>query len=242
MKMSFVVSFAIVTIGLALIDHAKAFQPRSSVHHPAVSVKQSSVMVDDSASASSPVNPAMVEEAMSIYQRKFPPLKNRARPVYKPVSFGMPDMDIDGTRFKMKDDGSSKTVVGTTFSERPESYLRDTFILLATIYGEEPALQMVQDLPICLAFDNRNFAPALDEFTKKFGYEESRQMIRRNPGLLAMKPFGAGGASTASGQTMALSYLVAVTRPVGPVLLGSTILLVLYPFIAALTGLPLPNH
>jgi hypothetical protein len=245
MKLS-ILSFVSATALVALVGTADCFQIAPGTASPlrrlAYTAEAEAVTAEEASDSVAQVNPSIVDEAISIYQRKFPEMKDRVRPAYKLVSFGMPDTDIDGSRFKMKDDGTSKNVVGTTFSERPESYLRDTFTLLANLYGEQQALQMVKDVPICLAFDNKNFEPALAEFSKKFGNQESREMIQRNPGLLAIKATGAGGASTASDQTMIFSYLVAVTRPVGPILLYGTIFLVSYPFIAALFGLPLPNH
>jgi hypothetical protein len=77
------------------------------------------------------------------------------------------------------------------FSDRDEKYLRAGFKELAKAYGEASALQMVKDLPICLAFNRKNFGPSLIEFAKTFGDEEARGMVQRNPGLLVVAPTGA---------------------------------------------------
>jgi hypothetical protein len=78
------------------------------------------------------------------------------------------------------------------------------------LYGDEEALQMVKILPTALCFDYRNFGPCLDAWTEQFGLEASQKMVQRNPGLLGVPPILAAEPAEA---TMALSYLVAVTRP-----------------------------
>jgi hypothetical protein len=67
---------------------------------------------------------------------------------------------------------------------------------------------MVKALLICLAFDNKIFAASLQGFSQVFGLKESKDMVRRNPGLLAVTPTN---AATASDQTMQFSYIVATS-------------------------------
>ena len=71
---------------------------------------------------------------------------------------------------------------------------------------------MVKIQPGVLAFNKDNFGPCLDIFGEKFGLEESKAMILRNPGLLSTKP---SYAETADDLTMQLSYAVGFTRPIG---------------------------
>jgi hypothetical protein len=201
------------------------------------------VEVDETTATSvaTPIYYATTDDAISIYQRKFPKKENRKRAAFIPVSLGVPQIDIDGTRLRAADNTEmfQSTTIGTTFSERDDDALRATYHELVNVYGESAAYQMVKDLPICLAFDRKHFAPTLVEFGKKFGIDESRAMIQRNPGLLAVKPTGSGGADTASDQTMIFSYLVAITRPLGPVLLPATIFLTIEPFVEQATGIHL---
>ena len=86
------------------------------------------------------------------------------------------------------------------------------FNTIADLYGPEEALTMVRIQPGALAFSRENFGPCLDAFGEKFGLEESKAMVLRNPGLLSVKP---ASAATADDLTVQLSYVVAVTRPIG---------------------------
>jgi hypothetical protein len=129
-----------------------------------------------------------------------------------------------------------------TFSDRDEKYLRAGFKELAKAYGEANALQMVKDLPICLAFNRKNFGPSLIEFAKTFGDEEARGMVQRNPGLLVVAPTGAGGADSVEDLAMQFSYVVAATRPVGPFLLYGTLSLLFEPAFELISGIPLKEN
>ena len=60
---------------------------------------------------------------------------------------------------------------------------------------------------------------------------EHSQAVTRNPLLLALRPEGFGQASGIGPDTIVYSYVIAITRPIGPVLLYGTIFLVCYPFI-----------
>jgi hypothetical protein len=122
------------------------------------------------------------------------------------------------------------------FTDIPEKQAKSSFALLTKLYGEERALDMVKALPICLAFDQKIFAANLKGFSEVFGLEESKDMVRRNPGLLAVTP---ANAATASDQTMQFSYLVAYTRPVSNILLPLLLFLLLSPGIEYFTGIPI---
>lgn len=81
---------------------------------------------------------------------------------------------------------------------------------LARLYGDEESLKMVRIQPRILSFRSDFFEPCLEAWTEQFGLEASQAMVRRNPGLLGVNPILAKEPAEAS---MALSYLVAVTRP-----------------------------
>jgi len=177
---------------------------------------------------------AAVDDAVAIYQKSHPAKGPRKQSPF--ISAGMPVADIDGTRFKTPKGGR---MAGKSFADRDEKYLRAGFTELSKVYGKEEALKMVRDLPIALAFNRKNFAPSLKAFAAKFGNDEAREMVQRNPGLLALKPSGAGGADSVEDQTMKFSYLVAATRPAGPFLLYGLLSLLCEPALEKLTGFPL---
>jgi hypothetical protein len=156
---------------------------------------------------------AAVDDALAIYQKKHPK--------------------------KAPKDGK---VSSPTFSDRDEKYLKAGFKELAKAYGEDSALQMVKDLPICLAFNRKNFGPSLIELAKTFGDEEARGMVQRNPGLLVIPPTGAGGANSVEDLAMQFSYVVAATRPVGPFLLYGTLSLLFEPAFELISGMPLKEN
>ena len=172
---------------------------------------------------------ALTEEAVQIFNKKYP--FGREPPKANPLGdFGMPNRDIDGS------------VVKKTFTENKrltdisEQEAKASFNELCKLYGEERALNMVKALPLCLAFDKRTFGASLKEWTDIFGEEESKDMVLRNPGLLAVRP---DEAAKATDQTMTFSYIVAYTRPLGPVLLPLILFLLLTPGIEYVTGVPI---
>jgi hypothetical protein len=142
----------------------------------------------------------------------------------------MPDRDLDGTDLK-KVYKDSKRLTDITEQEAKASFTE-----LAKLYGEERALDMVKALPICLAFDKKAFAASLSAWSEIFGAEESKDMATRNPGLLAVRPDEAGKATDS---TMTFSYIVAYTRPLGPVALPLLGFLLLTPVIEYYTGIPI---
>jgi hypothetical protein len=138
------------------------------------------------------------------------------------------NQDFDGTRIK-KNNPSKKRLTDIT----PEQ-AKKSFNELARLYGDERALGMVKAQPICLAFDSTRFSATCDAWTEVFGLEKTQEMVARNPGLLAVRP---GEAAKASDSTMVFSYIVAATRPLGPVLLVTLLLAVLTPLIESVTGI-----
>ena len=87
--------------------------------------------------------------------------------------------------------------------------LTTNFNEIARLYGDEEALEMVKNMPRALRFDSENFEPCLESWTEQFGLERSKAMVRRNPGLLGVKPSQTEDADS----SMYGSYLVAALRP-----------------------------
>jgi phytoene dehydrogenase-like protein len=106
-----------------------------------------------------------------------------------------------------------------TFYYRDSAYLAKTFKELSRIYSDETAVRMVEAVPGALTFKPANFQPTLDIFAEQFGEEPARAMIIRNPALLSTPPDGPDGAANAAPTVMAVSYIVAATRPIGGVLI-----------------------
>lgn len=175
-----------------------------------------------------------VDQAVGLYQKRYPKPRGPRKRAFN-AGLGIPVADIDGTKLNVARD----SVMGKTFADRDEKDLRATFQEMVKVYGEAQSLQMVKDDPLVLAANRKNFKPTLSAFAEKFGLDESKAMVSRNPGLLFIAPSGPGGADTATDLTMQFSYLVAATRPVGPLLLYGTLFLLVSPAIEAVTGLPI---
>lgn len=164
---------------------------------------------------------------MAIYDKKFPFGREPPKSNFM-GDFGMPNQDFDGTRLKKKY-ATSKRLTDISPAQAKQAFLE-----LARLYGEERALAMVKAQPLCLAFDVKNFAKSLAAWAEVFGLEAAQEMVARNPGLLAVRP---DEATNATDSTMAFSYIVAATRPLGPVLLAGLFFLLLTPTIESLTGI-----
>lgn len=170
----------------------------------------------------------LTDEAIAIYDKNFP--FDRDPPNSNIMgNFGMPNRDIDGTPIKKEYPSSKKRLADIT----PEQ-AKKTFSEMARLYGDERALTMVKVQPICLAFDSSTFGRSLEGWTEVFGLEQSQDMVARNPGLLAVRP---DEAAKATDSTMIFSYIVAITRPLGPFLLIALFVLLLTPAIESLTGI-----
>ena len=180
------------------------------------------------------IDPAVVDEAVELYQRKYPKRSGERQRSWF-AGAGMPSRDFDGTQYAV----AKSSAMGKSFADRDTAELQATFREMAQVYGSTQALDMVQNMPIVMAANRNNFAPSLAILGETFGPEDAKAMVQRNPGLLFLKPTGAGGADTADNLTMQFSYIVAFTRPLGPVLLYGLLFLLCSPAIEAATGLPL---
>lgn len=138
------------------------------------------------------------DEALEIYTSKYSTGAKRQKFFFE--SWGMPGS-------YNKPENSSESIF-----ERKQEELKSTFNTIASLYGEEEALNMVKIQPGVLAFNKDNFGPSLAAFGEKFGADEAREMVIRNPGLLSVKP---ANAESADDLTMQLSYVVEFTRPIG---------------------------
>ena len=189
---------------------------------------------------SSPVGKSpLTQQALDTFNKAFP--FDREPPKSNPFNdFGMPYTDLDGTILQPSKNGNyrNKNKTGKKVNRRLTDISREraaqSFNVLVQLYGEQRALTMVQNQPICLCFDSNQFKPALEAWTQIFGLEESQNMVARNPGLLAVK---AEEASKSSDSTMIFSYIVGFTRPVGPLLLATMFFLLLTPALEGLTGI-----
>ena len=123
-----------------------------------------------------------------------------------------------------------------------DAQLGATFNTIASLYGGEArALNMVKAAPVVLSRDPSMFTATKEAFLAAFdGKYTERQvedMVIRNPNLLSLRPTGYGGADKSGDETMFMSYVVAVTRPAGPVLLAATAIGLLTPVLKKLAGI-----
>lgn len=168
---------------------------------------------------------ALSNTAIEIFQAKFPK-KDEPRKRTWFSKFGMPE-SVDGSAY-----------MGKSFADREKTELKAVFSELSKVYGEEEALAMVKINPIVLCAQKSNFAPSLANLSENFGEESARAMVKRNPGLLFLKPYGQFSAETTDTATLVFSYVVAATRPVGPLLQILLLFGLLSPAIEGMTGIP----
>jgi hypothetical protein len=174
----------------------------------------------------------LAKEAAEIFNKKFP--FDRDTITSSPLgSLGVPSQDIDGTKLKSapKEAGERRSLADISETEAISS-----FNAIASVYGEDRAIEMVKISPLCLAFDSKFVGEVFNLWAEQFGEEETKDMVLRNPGLLSVQP---SLAKKTDGSTMVFSYIIAATRPIGafgPVLI---ILLLLTPYIESVTGIPI---
>lgn len=168
-------------------------------------------------------------DAIAIFEQKFP--FDAAPPKQVGLgSFGMP-----GNSAKSTADSSSSSSKRLTDVGEPRA--RAAFTELAKLYGgSEEALNMVRVQPIILCFNFQQWGESLEKWEDMYGLEKAQGMVQRNPGLLAVKP---SDAAESDESAMVFSYIIAITRPSSKVLLPLLVLLLLSPFIEAVTGIPI---
>lgn len=157
---------------------------------------------------STPATSPLAEEAAEIFFNKYP-FRKEIKNVNPLGNIGMPDRDIDGTRYKKT---APKAGERRSLADISEDKAKTTFSGIAKIYGEDEALEMVKIFPLALAFDEKKIAEVFGIWSELFGEEETKGMVLRNPALLAVGP---ELAKKTDKQTMQFSYIVAATRPIG---------------------------
>lgn len=160
------------------------------------------------------------------------------------TSSPVPENSMAGREF-----AAYKSSGGRKLSETPDEDLAATFEALAELYGgDDKALEMVEAVPRILAFEASklaatkasfvaNLAGDKDDEPAKYTEADVVAMIQRNPLLSGVPATGYGSAEACGEETMYASYVVAATRPLGPVLLFTLIALVLSPFVKKALGL-----
>lgn len=123
-----------------------------------------------------------------------------------------------------------------------ESDLRDNYAELSKIFGDEMSLGLVKTTPAVLQMERSYFAGTYAVFCEKFGVDETDALLLRNPGLLAIKPDGWGpdgyaGAGEAGPETIAMSYVIAATRPLGKYGVFGLVGLLSVPALEQVTGI-----
>mmetsp|Transcript_59391 Transcript_59391/g.66465 ORF Transcript_59391/g.66465 Transcript_59391/m.66465 type:complete len:224 (-) Transcript_59391:56-727(-) len=185
---------------------------------------------------SSPISP-ITQEAVDIWGAKFSydPAPPREKNFLNDIArLGVPKNDpFDGTPIYTK---KSPDEVGFRFTDLTETEIINNFSALAAVYGEERSIEMVKIFPLSLSFDSKIFSETFSVWSEIYGEEKAMDMVSRNPNLLAVGP---KDAPNSTDQTMAFSYIVAVTRPIG--LFGpiGIIALISVPGIEAATGIPI---
>jgi hypothetical protein len=183
--------------------------------------------------ATSKVGKSKLNDAIALYQKRYPQNRGPRKRAFN-AGVGLPVRDLDGTKLKV----AKSNTLGKTFSERSESELRATYQTLQKYFGDDDTYQMVQDFTLVLTMNRKNLAAIMAAYANNFGKDQADAMVKRNPGLLFCQP---KDAATADNLTMQFSYVVAITRPVGPLLLYTLLALVFEPTFELLSGIPLKS-
>ena len=73
-------------------------------------------------------------------------------------------------------------------------------------------------------------------YEEKWGFEKAVGVVTRNPNLLRVPVEGYGSAATSGEETVVLSYIIDITRPIGKPLLAILFLCLLKPFVLQLVA------
>lgn len=107
-----------------------------------------------------------------------------------------------------------------------ESTLKSNFQALSSVVGgEDNAAEICKVWPDILRVDPAKVSKNMQTYVDCFEFEEALGMVKRNPNLFAVatEGYGSAEASCAKGggkDMMAMSYIIAYTRPIGKPLLG----------------------
>ena len=91
-----------------------------------------------------------VDEALAIYQKRFPNKGENKKLFF--TSWGVPKRDIDGSLVNKSNPRSTSK----RLFDIDDKQQRAAFQELARVYGEDTALQMTRDLPSILAFNKKS--------------------------------------------------------------------------------------
>ena len=101
--------------------------------------------------------------------------------------------------------------------------------LAVSVKSEEVAAEIVDIWPEVLCLPPERVSGNMDIFSEYFPFDEALGMVTRNPNLFAVPTEGYGSSRAAcekgGGDIMAMSYIIATTRPIGKPLLGLLFLL-----------------
>lgn len=112
------------------------------------------------------------------------------------------------------------------------------FNAMAKITKDEAiALDMVKIAPRILCLDPERFTATFAVFENTYGFEKALGLITRNPDILSIAPSGYASAEVAGDDAIAMSYLIAFTRPIGAPLLATLGLLLVSPAIKSVLGI-----
>mmetsp|Transcript_21777 Transcript_21777/g.36420 ORF Transcript_21777/g.36420 Transcript_21777/m.36420 type:complete len:224 (-) Transcript_21777:102-773(-) len=100
--------------------------------------------------------------------------------------------------------------------------------------SEEVVLEMMSVVPDIVTKNVERSKANFEIYTETYGFDEAIGLITRNPNILAVPTRGYGSAEVAKEDAMAMSYVIAFTRPLGAPLLALLFSALLTPFIKSL--------
>ena len=119
-----------------------------------------------------------------------------------------------------------------------EELLESRFKALSKIVKDDTiALQIVKNVPDSLTISSQRCIDNFAVYQEKFGFEEAVGLITRNPNILSVPTSGYGSAEVAGKETIYMSYVIDITRPLGKPLIFLLFLLLAKPFVGPYFGL-----
>jgi len=115
----------------------------------------------------------------------------------------------------------ARTALETFRKDSPKKQIEDAELLQSfrnlagLVSSDELALTMVTKAPAVLLLDPARVQANYNIYVDKWGLEKATGVVTRNPLLFSVPPTGYGSAEGAGDETVFLSYVVDVTRPIG---------------------------
>lgn len=158
---------------------------------------------------------------------------------------------FDSFKGQSKSTASKKIVITPNIQQVIDLYRQDTknkgtltdteiavrYNILNDIYkqDEDAVLKSFKNAINILTFEEtEKYKQIFDIFEAKWDFEKAKGLLSRNPSLFNVPTSGYGSAEVAGEETMVLSYVIDVTRPLGKPLLAILFLLLLKPFVFGL--------